>query len=119
MTKIINGILLLFSIVFIGLGILGVMPVDENGKRSVISLIAGSVVGGLMGVSIYLWSIKPRAGRIMSVVVAMLGMYQPISNITKGKFSMYPSGILLITSVIAIVALGAGHMMAAKNKEAA
>lgn len=119
MAKIINGILVLFSVVFIVMGVLGYMHVDATGKHSVISLIAGVIIGAAMLGSLYLWTKNPRAGRIMGVVVSVFGMYQPISNILKGKFTIYPSGVLLITSLIAFVALGSGHMLANKNKEAA
>ena len=118
MTNIINGMLVLFSAVFIGLGVMGYLHVDANGHHSVISLIAGGITGALMLASLFVWTKNPRAGRIFGVVVSVLGMYQPVSNIIKGKFTLYPSGVLLATALLAFVALGAGHMMATKAKKA-
>ncbi len=60
-----NILLVSFSILMIGMG-------AEAASKSMVSLIAGATIGLLMLGSVALAKSNPRAGRIMSLVVAVL-----------------------------------------------
>lgn len=74
------------------------------------------MLGILMIGSFFLWKTKPRAGRIMSLILglASLGMFAP--RAFQGFF--YPNGLMAILSLLLIILLGSGHMTANKSKGA-
>jgi uncharacterized membrane protein (UPF0136 family) len=111
MTKTINGTIIGYSIFMIVLGVLGYTQ-----KGSFVSIIAGSALAALMGVSLFVWTKNPRAGRIMSVVIsfAALGNFTP--KFFKSGF--YPNGLLMIASMIMVGILVAGHLQSMSEKRA-
>lgn len=73
---------------------------------------------GLLAIgSVFLWTIKPMFGRILSMVVmlAAIGRFMP-KMIKEGQ--MYPAGLTVFASIIVLVLLISGHIMAKKAREA-
>jgi hypothetical protein len=110
MSKAINAVLVIYALVMSAMGIEAYIV-----KGSAMSL-AGVLFGVLMLVSIFVWTKNTRAGRMMSVVVAFVGMGRPLSKMS--EFKMYPAGVIIAVSVVAILALVGGHLAAQKEKAA-
>jgi hypothetical protein len=110
MSKAINAILVIYAVVMAGMGIEAF--VVKGSKPS----LAGVAFGVLMLVSLFVWTKNPRAGRIMSVVVALVGMGRPLMKLS--EVTLYPGGVIIGVSVLALVALVGGHLTASKAKEA-
>ena len=110
MTKFINASVITYGIAMVAFGGLGYAE-----KGSVISLIAGGVVGLLAIASYFVWQKNPRAGRIMGVFVAALAAGNAAMSLAKGK-PFYPQGVVMVLSLIMVVILGMGHMMASKGR---
>ncbi|MBC8065396.1 MAG: TMEM14 family protein [Chlorobia bacterium] len=107
-----NTVLVLFSLLNIGLGIYGYVA-----KNTLVSLIAGVVIGLLMLGTVALAKTHPRWGRIGSLVlcVAVLGQFAPKFIKTQ---DWVPAGILTVVAAIVVVCLGVGHMLGMKAKNA-
>lgn len=105
-----NLVLVLFSLLNIGLGIYGYVA-----KNTLVSLIAGCVIGLLMLGTVALAKTHPRWGRIGSLVltIAVLGQFAPKFIKTQ---DWVPAGILTVAAVIVFVCLGAGHMIGMRSK---
>ena len=111
MTKIINGALYAYGILCIGMGVEAFIA-----KKSVMSLIGGGAIGVLMIASIFVWQKNARAGRIMSLVVALAGMGRFVKPfISEGI--IYPAGVMVIASLLVIGLLISGHLSAMKNRQ--
>lgn len=108
-----NTVLVLFSLLNIGLGIYGYVA-----KNTLVSLIAGCVIGLLMLGTVALAKTQPRWGRIGSLVltIAVLGQFAPKFIKTQ---DWLPAGILTVTGAIVFVCLAAGHVMGMKAKNSA
>lgn len=108
-----NTVLVLFSLLNIGLGIYGFVA-----KNTLVSLIAGVVIGLLMLGTVALAKTHPRWGRIGSLVltIAVLGQFAPKFIKTQ---DWLPAGILTIAGAIVFICLGAGHMLGVKAKNSA
>jgi uncharacterized membrane protein (UPF0136 family) len=111
MSKVINAVLVLYAVVMSGMGLEAFLV--KGSKPS----LAGVAFGILMLVSLGIWTKNPRAGRIMSVVVAFLGMGRPLMNIK--SLTPYPGGAILAVSLLTIAFLVYGHLSAMKEKRAA
>lgn len=106
MTKAINVAIVVYAAICIGLGVEAYVA-----KQSLPSLMGGGGIGVLELVSLFVWSKNPRAGRIMSLLVALGGMGRFIKPFfTEGK--IYPAGVMVIASLILVGLLLAGHMQA-------
>ncbi len=103
-----NILLVSFSILMIGMG-------AEAASKSMVSLIAGATIGLLMLGSVALAKSNPRAGRIMSLVVALLPLGRFLPKFLKEQ-QIWPAGVAVISSVIVIVALVAGHVFAMRKR---
>lgn len=108
-----NTVLILFSLLNIGLGIYGYVA-----KDTLVSLIAGVVIGALMLGSVALTKTHPRWGRIASLIItiAVLGQFAPKFLKTQ---DWLPAGVLTITGAIVFVCLGVGHMLGVRSKNSA
>lgn len=108
-----NGILIAFSVLSIGLGVYGMVT-----KGSPISLIAGGTAGILMLGTVFLAQKQPRIGRILSLVVAlgMLGNFLPKFLKTN---DWLPAGTMAVASIFVILALIGGHLAAMQAKKSA
>lgn len=108
-----NTVLILFSILNIGLGIYGFVA-----KDTLVSLIAGLVIGTLMLGTVALAKTHPRWGRIgsMLLAVAVLGQFAPKFFESK---DWLPAGILMVAGCIVVVCLLAGHLSATRAKNSA
>ena len=82
-------------------------------KPHMMSLVGGVGLGIMMIGSYFLWTSKPRAGRIMSLVLGVLALLMFLPRAIGG--AMYPNGLMVLLSVILIALLGSGHMAAKKN----
>jgi prolipoprotein diacylglyceryltransferase len=111
-TQAINAVLVLYALVFGGLGVEAFLS-----KNSLPSLLGGLAFAILMLVSLFVWTKNPRVGRIMSVVVALLGMGRFIGPFFKGV--MFPAGVLVLVSLLTIGMLVGGHLMAMQEKKSA
>lgn len=116
MTKTINAILAAYGIMCIGMGIQAAFFPHEGVKASMVSLIAAGSLGALMLVSIYVWTKKPRAGRIMSLVLALLSLGNFLPKYMKAP-NMYPAGITIIASFIVLIVLIMGHGLSMRTKK--
>lgn len=107
-----NAVLVLFSLLNIGLGIYGYVV-----KDTLVSLIAGLVIGALMLGTVALAKTHPRWGRIGSLVltIAVLGQFAPKFIKTQ---DWLPAGILSISAAIVFICLGVGHMLGMRSKAA-
>lgn len=107
-----NVVLVLFSLLNIGLGIYGYVV-----KDTLISLIAGVVIGALMLGTVALAKSHPRWGRIGSLVltIAVLGQFAPKFIKTQ---DWLPAGILTVSAAIVFICLGVGHMLGMRSKAA-
>ena len=112
----INAAVVLFGVISIGLGLAAYFAPTEGHKPHIMSLVGGIGLGALMIGSYFLWTSKPRAGRIMSLVLGLgsLGMFLPRAL----QRALYPNGLMAGLSLVLIIMLGSGHMMANKNKGA-
>jgi hypothetical protein len=115
MTKIINAAVIIYGAVCAYLGAQAYFAPSANHKPHLMSLIGGVMLGGLMFSSYFLWKSSPRNGRFMSLGLAVLAILMFAPRAIKG--AMYPNGYMVILSVILIILLGAGHMMANKGNE--
>lgn len=111
MTQAINAVLVIYFLAMSGMGLEAYFA-----KGSTMSL-SGVLLGVLMLVSLFVWKNNPRGGRIMSLVVGVLGLFPVFLALKKGTFALYPHAIILGLSVLAIALLGGGHMMASKTKK--
>lgn len=116
MTKAINGAIVAYALMVIGMGVQAFFFPHEGKQASPPSLIASSAIGLLMLGSLGLWTKNPRAGRIMSLVLALAAFGRFIGVYMKDK-TIYPAGIVVLTSLILVGLLGFGHMAAAKAKK--
>lgn len=114
MTKLINAAVLAFGAISIALGCMAYFAPTTGHKPHIMSLIGGCSLGALMIVSFFLWQKNPRAGRIMSLILGVLslGMFAP--RALSGVF--YPNGLMALLSIVLVLLLGSGHMMANKSK---
>ena len=103
-----NILLVSFSILMIGMG-------AEAASKSPISLIAGAAIGLLMLGSVALAKSNPRAGRIMSLVIALVPLGRFLPKFIKEQ-QMWPAGVTVIASAVVIVALIGGHVVGMKNR---
>lgn len=111
MTKAINAAIVLYALLCIGLGVEA-----YSVKQSLPSLMGGAGIGILEFASLFTWTKNPRAGRIMSLVVALMGMGRFIKPFfTEGK--IYPAGVMVIASLILVGLLIAGHLQAMAAKK--
>jgi uncharacterized membrane protein (UPF0136 family) len=117
MTKIINAAVLAFGVISIALGCMAYFAPTEGHKPHIMSLIGGCSLGALMIGSFFVWTNKPRAGRIMSLVLGVLSLLMFAPRAFQGFF--YPNGLMALLSLVLILMLGSGHMMANKNKSVA
>lgn len=106
-----NTLLLMYALLNVLMGILGFVRAHSRP-----SLIAGTAAGVIVLGSVALAKSNPRAGRIASLVVALLllGRFAP------GAFQnqLYPAGIMFVASLIVAISLVAGHVMGMKAKKA-
>ena len=79
------------------------------------SLVGGVGLGALMVSSYFVWKSSPRNGRFMSLGLAVLALLMFAPRAFRG--SMYPNGLMAGLSLLLIILLGAGHMMANQEKE--
>ena len=114
MTKIINAAVIVYGAICAYLGAQAYFAPSANHKPHMMSLIGGVMLGGLMVSSYFLWKSNPRNGRFMSLGLAVLALVMFAPRALKG--AMYPNGYKVVLSVILIILLGAGHMMANKEK---
>ncbi len=118
MTKVTNSVLIAYGILCIGLGVQAfAFPIAPH-KSSMMSILAGGLLGVLSIGSVYLWTSNPRMGRILAIVPAVLALGKFGSDMTKPDAGFYPAGLMVAASVVVIVMLGMGHMMANKDKGA-
>jgi hypothetical protein len=115
-TKAINGAIVAYSLMVIGMGVQAYFFPSEGKDPSSVSLMASSAIGLLMLGSLGLWTKNPRAGRIMSLVLAIAAFGRFIGVFMKDK-AIYPAGVVVLTSLILIGLLGFGHMAASKAKK--
>lgn len=113
MTNAINAVLVIY---FLGMSGMGLEAYFSKGSTMSLS---GVVLGVLMLVSLFVWKNQPRAGRIMSLFVGVLGLFPVFLAVKKQTFVAYPHGVILGLSLVSIAMLGAGHMMAAKARKEA
>ena len=116
MTKTINAALVAYGLLCIGMGVQAAFFPHEGAKASYVSLAAAGGLGVLMLASVYLWTKKPRAGRIMSVVLALLALGRFIPAYLK-KPSVYPAGVTLAASFIVVMLLVAGHGLSMRTEK--
>ena len=110
MTKTINAAIVVYAVLCIGLGVEAYIA-----KQSLPSLMGGGGIGVLELVSLFVWTKNPRAGRIMSLLVALGGMGRFIKPFfSEGK--IYPAGVMVIASLVLVGLLLAGHMQAMQAK---
>ena len=114
MTRIINAAVIVYGAICAFLGAQAYFAPSANHKPHMMSLLGGVGLGGLMVVSYFLWKANPRSGRFMSLGLAVLALLMFAPRALKG--AMYPNGLMVVLSVILIILLGAGHMMANKDK---
>ena len=108
-----NAILLLFSLLNIGLGIYGYVY-----KQSLVSLIAGLVIGVLMLGTVALAQSHPRWGRIGSLMLAIVVVIQFLPKfLNTGDW--LPAGTLAFSGIAVGIALIAGHLLAQSNRSSA
>lgn len=119
MTRIVNGAVLTFALICIGLGIQSFFFPRPGHTASMISLVASVGIGMLCFLSLGVWKyLNPRGGRILSLVICVfcLGRFVP-SWISKGTF--YPNGLMVVLTSLLVAVLLAGHFQAQKEKRAA
>ncbi len=104
----INFVLVGYALLMIGMGI-------EAASKSMISLIAGAAIGLLMIASVVLYGKNPRAGRIMSVVVALIPLGRFLPKFIK-EGAIWPAGLAVIASVGVIIMLVSAHFIAMSKR---
>lgn len=105
-----NVLIVLYALFQIGFGIWGTVQAGE-----IASAIGGIAIGVLQFVCLALTPKYPRWGRIGSLVVALL----VVGRFAKpffGQGKWYPAGIEVVTSLVLIVALLLGHVLANAKK---
>jgi hypothetical protein len=116
MTKIINAALFVYGIISITMGVQAYFFPHDGKHPSPMSIIAGCALGLLMIGSYFLWTSNPRAGRILSAVLALLAMFKFASQFFSGTW--YPGGTMFVLSFGLVCLLGAGHMFSKKPSSA-
>ena len=116
MTKFINAAAIAYGVICTALGAMAYFAPTAGHKPHLMSLVGGVGLGILMIGSYFLWTSQPRAGRIMSLVLAVLALLMFAPRAIKG--AIYPNGIMAGLSVLLIILLGSGHMAGKKNSEA-
>lgn len=102
----------LFAVLMIAGGIAGYAHVNEEGKRSLISLIAGVVCGGLALAGAFTLNSNPRIALILGLVGALLGLGGMLPRVMKSP-KLWPGITVVVAS--AITAVVAGAALAAKK----
>lgn len=111
--------MLAWGLIMLGMGVQAYFFPHEGGKPSLVSLIAAGGMGFVM-LLLTLWAVKarvPRAAYICAIVVALLAAGNFLSKVPKGDLTFYPGGITIIFSIGLIAILGAGHMLASRQKK--
>jgi len=103
-----NPLIVVYALLNIVLGIVGAIRAHE------IWSLAGVVIGLLVFGCLAWTKTNPRAGRIATLVIALL-VAGRFGKKFFGEGQWYPAGIEVISSVVVIVALLAGHLMAQKK----
>ena len=115
MTKIINAAVIAYGSICAYLGAQAYFAPSAGHKPHMMSLIGGVTLGVLMVSSYFLWKYSPRNGRFMSLGLAVLALLMFAPRALKG--AMYPNGLMVGLSLLLIILLGAGHMMANQDKK--
>ena len=115
MTKVINAAVIGFGVISIGLGLMAFFAPTAGHKPHIMSLVGGSGLGLLMIGSYFVWTNKPRAGRIMSLVLGVLALLMFLPRALSG--ALYPNGLMAALSLVLILLLGSGHMAGMKNRQ--
>ncbi len=105
-----NVFLLIYGILMIAMGIHGFVS-----KGSVASLVAAGSVGAIIIGTVALYKTNPRPARIIGAVVSLLTLGMEGSKLLN-KPVFYPHGLAAGLSVIAFVWLGAGHLLAQRDR---
>ncbi len=110
MTKLINGAIAGFALISMALGTMAYLAPRPGHDASVVSMIAGVVMGLLLLASLFVWKkVSPRGGRIFSAILCVLALGQFIPKwLTKG---FYPNGLLALIAGVVFVLLVAGHVV--------
>lgn len=106
-----NTLIVIYAVFQMAFGIYGTVQAGEP-----MSAIAGIAIGILQFACLGVTKKNPRVGRIASLVVALLvvGRFgKPF--FVDGKW--YPAGIEVVSSLILVVALIAGHLLAMQAKK--
>jgi len=114
--KFVDVVVLLDALLCIVMGVLGYVS-PTTGHPSVISLVAGVVLGALLLGSLALAKTNPRAGRISAAVVALLPLGQFLPKFIK-LHNIYPAGIMVAASIITVAVLLGGHFVAMSKRSA-
>lgn len=115
--KTVDVVVLLFAILTIVMGILG-YAAPSSGHPSIVSLIAGVGSGALLLGALAYTKTNPRVGRISSAVICLL-----LAGRFAGPFfkehHIYPAGIMFFAGLFTFAVLGAGHMIAMRERKSA
>lgn len=107
-----NPLLVVYALLNIVLGIHGAISAKEYYSLS------GVAIGLLVLGSIAWAKTQPRWGRIASLVIAALVVARFMPKFLKTQ-QWYPAGLEVIASIVVIVALLAGHLLANRPKGSA
>ena len=104
-----NLLIVIYAVLCIVLGIYGAISAKEYFS------LAGVLIGVLQFACLGWTRSNPRAGRIGSLVIAILVLGQFMPKFI--KLGKWPAGVLSIASIILIIALLAGDFMAMSAKK--
>ena len=116
MTKLINGAIVGFALISMALGTFAYLAPRPGHDASVVSMIAGLVMGVLLLASLFVWkNVSPRGGRIFTAVLCVLALGNFIPKwLSKG---FYPNGLLAVLAGVVFVLLAVGHMAGPAKRE--
>lgn len=106
-----NTVLILYSVIMMLIGVQAyVFPSGGPEHRSIVSLVAGVVVGLLMLGTVALSFTNPRPARIAAAILcaAVLGRFAP-TYFRTGDW--YPAGLIAILTFVVFACLVVGHFM--------
>jgi hypothetical protein len=116
MTQLINGAIVVYSLIIAGMGTQAYLMPREGHTPSIISVVASVGIAALMFLSLYIWkSVNQRGGRIMSLIVAAFVVARFLPTFLSEQV-WYPAGISVLLSLALIGLLGFGHLQAARAK---
>jgi len=104
--------MIVYGIFEIVMGVVGYIS-----KASVISLIAGCASGIIVIGCAALTKTNPRVGFITATVVALIVAGSMVGKTLKGV--IYPSGIILVVSILFALILVGAHFAAVSKRKAA